>query len=60
MQCNLSAGGDCHFDYVAPSATVTSISSAFDPARNAIVATVSGSNLGTDTATTYLVIDGIT
>lgn len=59
MQCNRSDSvADCFFEYVAPPATVTSISSAFDTVTNSIVATVTGSSLGTDVASTELVIDG--
>lgn len=59
MQCNTS-DGTCLFDYVDPTATVTSISSSFNDSDNTMKVTVTGSGLDSDPATTYLVIDGIT
>lgn len=59
MQCNTS-DGTCLFDYVDPTATVTTISSSFDATDNTMKVSVFGSGLDSDPATTYLVIDGIT
>lgn len=60
MSCNRDDNvADCFFEYVAPPATVAAISSNFDTATNSIIATVTGSNLGTDVATTELVIDSV-
>jgi len=58
MQCN-TVGEDCTFDYIAPTATASSISSSFDTASNSIYVTVSGSGFGTDISATSLVIDDI-
>lgn len=42
MVCNLDDGTDCIYEYVAPTGTISGLSSTFDTSLNAIKLTVSG------------------